>query len=330
MHDVLTRRRFLGLGAALGGTAALGTVGVPAWGAENRCREDAWPTTLNLPDGFHPGGIAIGSLPFAYAGSLLGGAIYRVNLATGEGTMIYPGVNQGHFDPRYMAVGLDLDRRGRLFTAGGWGDVIKVHDAVNGAILTTYSVGTANTAVYGTTVTPHGAWFTDGFNGLLYGVPFGPWGTLPAGDQVITLPLGGDWVQGTPTAPTASGIVPTPDGKALLVVNLVAGGGSLFRVDPSTGVARQVDIGGFQLSSTLGLALDGRTLYATPEQGGVTAIRLDHAGTSGAVITQITDSRFDVPSAAAVYGDRLYLLNSRFPLQPTPETKYNAVSVPLV
>ncbi|MEV4899566.1 hypothetical protein AB0K48_60640, partial [Nonomuraea sp. NPDC055795] len=41
------------------------------------------PETIPLPNGFRPEGIAIGSGPLAYFGSLANGSIYRANLRTG-------------------------------------------------------------------------------------------------------------------------------------------------------------------------------------------------------------------------------------------------------
>ncbi|MFF5103889.1 superoxide dismutase [Streptomyces sp. NPDC000134] len=320
-HTALTRRGFLGLGAALGGAAALGTAGGTARAAGPR--RDTWPTTLHLPNGFHPAGIGLGRAPYAYFGSLLNGAIYRVSLATGEGKVLNPGPGEGH-----NAVGLQVDRHGRLFVAGGWGRVVTVMDAATGAVLRTYRVGTTGTAVDHVVVTARAAWFTDAFNGLLFGVPFGPRGELPAQDGIITLPLSGDWVQGTPEQITATGISETPDKRALLVVNASAHGGTLFRVDPADGKARRVDLGGLKLPTTNGIAVRGRMLYA-PRQYDLAVLRMDRAGESGRLVQEVTDPRFDAPCAVGVYGNRLYLPNSQFPLNPTPDTRYTAVAIPV-
>ena len=44
---------------------------------------------------------------------------------------------------------------------------------------------------------------------------------------------------------------------------------------------------------------------------------------------QIADPRFDVPTTAARFGDRLYLVNARFTSPQLPETTFNGVAVPL-
>ena len=47
---VMSRRGFLGLGAAVAGAAATGLVPSGAWAGP----KPAWPTTIDLPDGLHP------------------------------------------------------------------------------------------------------------------------------------------------------------------------------------------------------------------------------------------------------------------------------------
>ncbi|GHH29038.1 twin-arginine translocation signal domain-containing protein [Streptomyces rubradiris] len=321
-NKTLTRRGFLGLGAAAGGAAVVGAA-APAW-AGARPGQPTWPTTLRLPDGLHPDGLAIGGRPFAYFGSLLTAAIYRADLVTGEGEFIFDGLGSGH-----NAIGLALDPLGRLFIGGGWGRTITVMDGMSGKVLKVYEgLGTATTVVNLATVTREAAWFTDGLNGLLFGVPFGPGGTLPERDGVITLSLTGEWQQSqTQWQLTGSGIAPSPCGRALLVVNQYVDGGSLFRVDPRTGDARRVPVDGAHFPTTNGIAVSGRTLYA-PSQTDLAVVSLAADGTRGTLVRRITDDRFDTPSAVAPYRDRLYLTNSRFPLPPTPTTAYNAVAIP--
>ena len=57
----------------------------------------------------------------------------------------------------------------------------------------------------------------------------------------------------------ANGIAFTPDRSALLVVQ--SDSGMLFRVNPRTGRARQVDLGGNLLTNGDGLLVKGRILY---------------------------------------------------------------------
>lgn len=58
-------------------------------------------------------------------------------------------------------------------------------------------------------------------------------------------------------------------------------------------------------------------------------MRLSRDGSSGTVVSRTTSAEFDVPTTIAVYGERLYLTNARFTTTVTPDTTYNAVSIPI-
>jgi sugar lactone lactonase YvrE len=299
------RRRLLTTAAALCGATLPGGT---AHAAETR--QTAWPARFPLPDGFQPEGITIGAKPYAYFGSLANGDIYRASLATGRGAVISKGLGTGH-----PTVGLRTDRHGTLFLAGGVSGEIRTVDARTGEIEEVYVTG--GTFVNDVILTPGAAWFTDSFKPQLYRLSRG---------AVDTVPLTGDWEQGPDF--TANGIERTPDGSALLVVNAFANGGGLMRVDPGTGAARAVDLGTAKLPNGDGLLLIGRILYAVQQQqNAIDVFRLNDAGTRGTAIARITDPRFRIPTTVAAWGERLYLPNARFDVEPTPETDYDAVAV---
>ncbi|MFE2597739.1 SMP-30/gluconolactonase/LRE family protein [Streptomyces sp. NPDC059396] len=316
------RRSLLGAVAGVGGAALVGPLGgsAAAAGSEGSTGR-RWPTGFPLPDGFRPEGITIGSAPYAYFGSIAYGDVYRASLATGRGRVVVKGLG-----PEHPVTGLKIDAWGRLFLCGGASGEIRVADLRTGSITKSFTVGTDLSLINDVFLTPDAAWFTDSFEPQLYKLPLGRRGE--PGDRVITVPLSGDWVQGTVI--TANGITATPDGRALLVANDFAGGGSLMRVDPRTGEARKVDIGPTLLPNGDGLLLLGRLLYVVQQrQNAIDVLRLDNAGTRGTAVTRITDpEHFRVPTTAAVYGDRIYLPNARFDVEaPTPETDYDVVSV---
>ena len=275
---------------------------------------DVFPTEIALPNGWLPEGIAIGALPYAFFGSRADGDLYRVNLITGKGSVFSQG-------PGTPSVGLKVDLRARLFVAGGPGGNGRVVNAITGEILASYSFASAPTFVNDVVLTPHAAWFTDTQRAFLYKVPFDHFGRLPSQDEVVAVPLGGAWA-GT----GANGIARTPDGDALLVIQSPTG--LLFRVDPATGNATQVDLGGALLLNGDGLLLVGRTLFVVQNRlNRVAVVELNKAGTSGEVTQHLTDPRFDVPTTVAAFGNRLYLPNARFTTPPTPDTTYNAVAI---
>ncbi|GGP66785.1 SMP-30/gluconolactonase/LRE family protein [Saccharothrix coeruleofusca] len=276
-----------------------------------------FPTEIPLPEGFRPEGIAIGAEPIAYFGSLADGDLYRADLRTGRGEVFSQG-------PGTQSVGLQIDRRERLFVAGGATGDARVVDARSGEILKSYRFSSGDTFVNDVVVTPSAAYFTDSYRATLYKVPFGRFGQLP--DTFVSVPLTGDFVL-TPGVINANGITTTPDGRALLVVQ--SNTGKLFRVDPDTGHSAEVDLGGEVLTNGDGLLREGRTLRVVLNRVNTLAsFTLNKAGTSGKLTSAITDPRFDVPTTVAEFGTRLYLPNARFTTTPTPTTPYNAVSVP--
>ncbi|MEV6400132.1 superoxide dismutase [Streptomyces sp. NPDC051907] len=318
MTRSFARRGVLQAAAAIGGSALVAPLGGVARAAGTA--QQSWPTRFPLPDGFQPEGIAIGSTPYAYFGSIANGDVYRVSLATGRGSVVSQGLG-----PDHPVIGLKIDRRQRLlFLCGGTSREIRVADVRTGKLLKTYTVGSGKTMVNDVVLTPRAAWFTDSFKPQLYRLPLDASGQ--PGDEVETVPLSGDWEQGESF--TANGISRTPDGKALILVNAFVDGGSLMWVDPRNGVARRVRIGETKLPNGDGLLLLGTILYVVQQmQNAVDVLRLDHAGRSGESIARITDPRFQIPTTAAAWGDRIYLPNARFDVEPKPDTPYDAVAV---
>jgi sugar lactone lactonase YvrE len=314
-------RSTMALGIAAAAAAAI-LVAVPAAAAPTSvttAKLDLFPTEIALPNGWLPEGIAIGVVPYAFFGSRADGDLYRANLITGEGTVFSQG-------PGTPSVGLKVDLHARLFVAGGTGGDGRVVHAFSGKVLAEYTFAEGPpTFVNDVVLTDEAAWFTDSQRPALYKVPLGVSRQLPDQDDVETLTLSGDWVQ--TAGNNANGIAQTPDGSALLVVQ--SSTGLLFRVDPVTGNAQTVDLGGELLTNGDGLLLDGRTLFAVQNRlNQVAVIDLNEAGTAGEIVDHLTDPRFDVPTTVAAWGNRLYLPNARFTTPPTPTTPYNAVAIP--
>lgn len=308
----MTRRTAL-LGLAAGVLAPTALLASPA-----RADRSEPPTTLALPNGFPPEGIAIGCGPFAFFGSRADGSIFRANLLTGAGRVISQG-------PGTQSLGLKLDAFGRLYVSGGSAGDGRIVDTHTGAVLAHYQFTTAASFVNDVILSRDAAWFTDSTNPVLYRVPLLPGGRLPTPAQVGTVPLSGDIVYGAGI--NANGIALTPNGHALLIVQSNTGG--LFRVDPHTGVTRAVDLGGDNLVNGDGLLGEGNTLFAVQnQQGQVAKLRMNADGTEASVLTRVTDPRFNTPTTVASFGDRLYLPNAAFATTPTPDTPYTAVAIP--
>ncbi|MEV6348513.1 superoxide dismutase [Actinoplanes sp. NPDC051851] len=275
-------------------------------------------STITLPSGFQPEGIAIGGGPYAYFGSRADGDLYRADLRTGAGAILAEG-------PGTPSLGMKLDSRGRLFVAGGTGGDVRILDAATGALLRSYDLQPDTVAAFinDVVLTRDAAWFTDSYNAVLFKLPLGRHGELPG--AAVALPLSGDLAV-TSGVVNVNGIVTTPDGRGLIVVQ--SNTGSLFRVDPASGVTTRIDLGDESVPYGDGLWRRGADLYVVQNRLNViAAIELDRAGTTGTVISRTTDAGFDVPTTIAEYGGRFYLPNARFTTTATPETTYTAVSV---
>lgn len=145
-----------------------------------------FPEVIALPDGWQPEGIASGTGATVYSGSRASGDIVAVDVRTGGRTLVVD-APQGR-----TAVGIERDRFGRFWVAGGATGDVFVYDA-GGSPLEHYDFQSSGTFVNDVVVTKDAAWFTDSQRPVLYEIPVGRDGSL--GDPEI-VPLGGDYVHG--------------------------------------------------------------------------------------------------------------------------------------
>ena len=272
--------------------------------------EKPFPEQIDLPNGFGPEGIDIARGGVFYVGSIPTGAVYSGSVRTGLGDVLVP-AQQGR-----PAIGVDVDRRGRIFVAGGPTGAAFVYNADTGAPLASYQLTSPSppTFVNDVIVTRDGAYFTDSIKPFLYRIPIEPNGALGATSEAI--PLGGDITY--QAGFNVNGIDATPDGKTLVIVQ--SNTGQLFTVDPATGVATLIDLGGDTVPSGDGILLDGKTLYVVQNfLNQVSIVALDANLAGGRVTETLTSPGFDIPTTIAEFGNRLYAVNARFttPLEPT-------------
>ena len=298
----------------------------------NSAAAQGFPETIPLPDGFQPEGIAVGNGPTAFVGSLASGSIYQVDLRTGAGSMLVEGVPGSLF-----AVGLDFDARsGYLFVAGGLTGYGFVYDTDTGDMIHQLPLGAAWVSwINDVFVTRDAAYFTNSFAPDIYKVLLNVQGE-PTG-VVDTLVLGGDWQNFTnpnATNPTemwinANGIVATPNDRTLIVVNYFTG--LLYTVNPDTGYATEIDLGGAIVPTGDGLVLRGKTLYVVQNFLNAIAVFTLSPDYSAATLTgYLTDSDLRVPSTADLFGPWLYAVNARFDVclpGPCPGLEFDIVRV---
>jgi hypothetical protein len=165
--------------------AALLLAFVPAAHAAN-----VFPSTINLPNGWRPEGIANGRGTSFYVGSLANGAIYQGDLRTGEGKVLFPGVSGR------AVTGLYVDQRSNfLFASGAGTGMAFVFDAETGAELASYQLATSSTTfVNDVVVTREAAYFTDSRQPC-FRLPLGPGGALSGAAGVSSASLGRDFAR---------------------------------------------------------------------------------------------------------------------------------------
>ena len=284
-----------------------------------------FPVAIDLPDGWLPEGIETGDGPTLLAGSRRHGAIYAANPLTGEGrVLVQPQAGR-------IAVGLDFDHRTNyIFVAGGPGGAGYVYSADDGGAVQEFAFTGAPTFINDVIVTPHGAYFTDSMKPVLFKVPLGSGGELPAGGAFETIWLAGDYQH--QAGFNLNGIEATENGDSLIVVQ--SGTGRLLRVDPASGVATNIDIGSYSVTAGDGILLDGRTLYVVRNNLNMIAvIQFSPDLRSGALVKEISQAnliapaRFDVPTTVTLYDGSLYAVNARFAAGMDPGLKYTIVRV---
>jgi sugar lactone lactonase YvrE len=174
-------------------------------------------------------------------------------------------------------------------------------------------------------VTRDAAYFTNSNLPVYYRLPLGPGGQLPSPGQVETIALTGDYQQ--VGGFNANGIEATANGKYLIIVNSALG--TLYRVEPRTGQATAIDLGGEVLTNGDGLLLRGSTLYVVQNRlNQIAIVDLARDLSSGEVVGTISNPHFDVPTTLAAFGSSLYAVNARFGTPVTPDTEYSIVRVP--
>jgi len=277
-----------------------------------------FPARVDLPDGWAPEGITAGRGTTVFAGSLVDGAIWKGNVRTGRGRVLVPGV------AGTVAVGVEYEARAnRLWVAGGPSGAVRVYDASSGDLLRTYSFSPAG-FLNDLVVTRDAVYVTDSFIQQLDVIPLGRHGRLPDPSATKTLPLSGD-ISFVAGQFNANGIVAAHGWLIVVQSNT----GQLFRVNPRTGLAKEIDLGGASVSFGDGLERHGRTLYVVRNQlNEVDVFRLGRRLATAHLRGVITSPDLDVPTTAAFQAGRLWAVNARFGTPVTPTTPYWITRLP--
>ncbi len=116
------------------------------------------PDVIALPPGWQPEGIAKGGGTTMFSASIASGDVLAVDVLTGESHLA------ADAPPGRTAAGLEQDRWGRLWVAGGPTGQAYVY-AVAGAPAATFSLGSPpSTFINDMVITRDGAWLIDSFD----------------------------------------------------------------------------------------------------------------------------------------------------------------------
>ncbi|MEZ5409523.1 MAG: hypothetical protein R2761_15955 [Acidimicrobiales bacterium] len=302
-----TSRRRLAV-AALVLAAGLGAAAPPA-GADRGHRHDGY----DLPEA----GILLEGIGYDRRAGVIyvsgvndGGRIYRAEVGSGALDVWQP----GNTDGRTTARGIDVDRDGRVFVAGGpsgrafvyarSGELLAALEAPAGTFFNDVWVG-RDGSTYVTNSNQPQIWRISEAAGVW---SLDLW--LDAADQIPVVVGAGQFNLG--------GIVATPDGRYLLVAQ--GNSGRLWRVTVATREVVEVDLGGTALTNADGIVLAGRTLWVVQNfSRQVTEVALRDGFASGR-IKEVTPTPADRTfTTAKLVRGQLLAVDSQFGLpQPSP------------
>ena len=235
----------------------------------------------------------------AYVGSLADGTLYRL---TGADTAELWAA--GGQDGRGSVAGVKVDARGRLWAAGGNDGTLWVYDLASRALVARLTTGARPSLVNDIAFGPHDeAYVTDSLDPALLRADGEPltlvrWADLDA--------AGVPW----PAGLNLNGVVLTQDGRHVVAcqTNL----GRFWRVELDTGKVGEVALDGGPLEHCDGLALSGPQLYIAVNARNLIAVAsLAEDGAQGRVHTIVRSEAFAFPTAVAVSGGRLLVVNGQ-------------------
>jgi sugar lactone lactonase YvrE len=309
------RRVAMLIAFAMGVSLAL----APAVAAHDKDVSDL-PARIDLPDGWQPEGIESWG-KWLYSGSLANGAIWRANAKTGEGRILVEG------EAGKVAVGLHLDRWGRLWVAGGPTGQVRVYKAKTGKLLQTYTFPTDPALFFNDLdISRDRVVVTDSFNARVAVIPLREHGKLPDPSKAFFLALKGDFA--LQPGFNLNGIA----ARGGWMVTVQSGTGFLFRLNPKTGDTTRIDTGGYLVSNGDGLDFRGRTLYAVRNVDNTVAVlrvseSLKRSKLKGEI--QRDPPVLDVPTTATTTLGALWVVNARFSTPPGPAVDYWITRLPL-
>lgn len=288
-------------------------------------------TVLALPEAAaYPEGVTVDPATGAvYTNSANTGLVFRVDPDTGKTSLVGDPLDMAAAQPKSpvsVALGLKADGEGRLWVAGARTGAMHVLDIAAGQRLARFTTPEGAALINDVALTSDAAFFTDTLRPVLW---------RAARDAVVDTKLE-PWLSfdGTPLQygeePNLNGIVATPDGRYLIVIQMKAG--RLFRIDTRTREVAMIETSDSALDGGDGLALLGQRLFVV-RQWSEEIVALDLAAdfTTATEAKRLKFAELAWPATAAVRGDQLIVANSQLNRRSSgdPALPFSLVSIPL-
>jgi sugar lactone lactonase YvrE len=258
-----------------------------------------------------------------YVGSTTDGTVFRGSVEGGpkEAEVFL----EPESDGRTTAIGMEVDKAGRLFIAGGDTGRIFVYDTESADLVRRLDTPDAeSTFLNDVAVIPDGdAYLTDSMRPVLFRVTSTADGVGEAEPWLNFEGTPAEYEEGF----NFNGIDATDDGRYLVAVQ--SNTGELFRIDTESKEVVEINLGGETLTNGDGLLLDGRTAYVVRnEQELIVPVELSGEYISGEVGEPFTNPSFAFPTTLAKTDGRLLVVNSQFDKQEgEPELPFTVSSV---
>jgi hypothetical protein len=286
-----------------------------------------------------PEAIARGNGTTFYAGSsnggpdtLINGMIVRGDFKTGVITTLVPAVTGK------ATSGLVFDPRSNLLYATETrGGAAGVYNATTGTKVTTFTfpvLAAPGNQINDVALGPDAVYFTNSFQPVMFRVALGVDGTPAATFTTIT--LSGDYVHAAAAKPfnvNSNGIAVTTDGQYVLLDNMGGNKGvasanciasprapadsgcvsDILRVDPATGVAKRISVGGNKIYFVDGMRLYDHTLYVAQNfMDKITVFTLSVDYLTATFVKDIVSPNWIVPSSMVVFENSVFAINAGF------------------
>jgi sugar lactone lactonase YvrE len=325
----LSRRTVALLGAGALLLVAMGTAGsaaaIPRTGPSTT-------TTYTIPGTqVFPEGIAVDHRTgFFYVGSTTDGTIFRGHLRGSAMEEFLAGGGDG----RTTAIGMKVDRHGRLFVAGGGTGQVWVYDTGSRALIRRFDTGRRAGATFlnDVAIARNGdAFVTDSLFPELLRIP----ASAVRPSSAPGTPEAFVNFTGTPAQYVAgfnlNGIALSADGKHLVVI--ASNTGKLFRIGLRDREVAEIPVAGGPLPMGDGILIRGRLLLVSRNAAELlVSVALDGTLSSGRVFATYTDPLFMFPTTIALARGRVLAVNAQFDRRGpglTPELPFTVASVPL-